>query len=498
MVHLKSGGICPLFFLVFKMSYLKPNFKLSHPANTVLLCAVFFVSYFLALPVSAFQDDGTWLSGKFYRTTSLLNSAPTKSLLCELYTGGYVSPSGTHCFTPTITVGIAEATCTEEIASSYPQSGCGSLPDIECPPSGDTVRLAKVVNGSYVNDVFVPQSVQDGGPIIIGETISADGCGFSTPVGTQFDSDISCKKFDDLSIICFQNYQSSGSPYPAPDSQPMALIKENLSQAEESGSLNTTQNYSTKTVSDPVVSSEPDGTTVTTEQVSITDTKSDGTIVNQEQETIFISETDGIIKNEVVTTTTYENPDGTKTVTTETVTQFTQAPITNYTITDEGDTISITSVNGSSGSQTTTTTETYDSSGALTGSSQQVDHDGNPDAQQQSEDSDYCEQNPQSLECSDWAPKGDAKGFDMSEFASEKDAQLALLTTTIDQIKGEVSDMFDLDATGSQSLSCYSFFSYGGQNFDMCLSEYSSSFAIIGQAILFVVGLIVVVSLLRD
>ena len=76
--------------------YLRPNFSY-HPLNYLLSLLVFVGSFSFASMASAFEDDGTWVSNKFYYVSGYYpaTARPTASEACSVY-GNMWGSEGTH------------------------------------------------------------------------------------------------------------------------------------------------------------------------------------------------------------------------------------------------------------------------------------------------------------------------------------------------------------------------------------------------------------------
>jgi hypothetical protein len=357
------------------LSYLRPSFS-SHPLNYFLVFLIFLGAFSfssIAFSASVYLGKPNASSVK-YPSISACYSAYTPSLsdisfaFHDVVTF-YGSDFDHFQFDGHFYTG---ETRIEASVSCYSSVNAGLVwPEpVSCPSAGDVVRLARVENG-YINDqgVFINENVTSDGVIEIGGSVSANGCGFARSTDPAFDRDTKTRVYSDNQLMTWENYISTGELLdPEPD-QPQTIIKENLSLDEDSGSTDTTQDTSEAVISDPVTVSDSDGSSVTTEQTTTTETKGSGVKVTQTETKTFISETNGIIKNNIQTVTTTVLPDGSSQVVTENRTEYTQTPVTNYTIDNSTNTISVTATGGSSAGQTTATTETFDSNGTRTGSS---------------------------------------------------------------------------------------------------------------------------------
>lgn len=431
---------------------LKPNFSINEPLNHFVLVLVFLGSF--SASSIAFAADEVWKEGYYYETYqgffstlgSAINSHNPECAFGSQYQSTIYLVIYNNDGTTSACSGMT--TVNEKSCGSSTESYCQQPSN--CPASGDVVRVARVENGSYLEDgTFIPNSLSGDSTIVIGGTVSADGCGFARSTDPDFDTNRTTKVYSDSQLITWENVISTGEPLEPLEGQPQSIIKENLTLVEAEGSTDTLEDNSSTVISEPVVSSDPDGSSVVTEQTTVVDTKNSGTKIETSDSITSVTQSNGIIKNTITTTTTTTNPDGSKTVTTEDHTVYTQTPITNYTIDNSSNTISYNGSSGSSASQTTTTTDTYDSLGNQTGSTTSTQGTGDSDVAEDQQQQEFCEINPGNPDCKEYAGAPTDGLYTPGDSTFESvlgDFQTRLNDTPVIQ---SVSGFFSLNVSGS-------------------------------------------------
>lgn len=243
----------------------------------------------------------------------------------------------------------------------------------------------------------------------------------------------------------------------------------------------------------------PDGTTVDVESETTTTTRGAGTDkVVTEVQTVF-KRSDGISKTETITTTEITNPDGSKTVTTETQYSYTQHG-DEYTVIDhETGAVSHTKGDNISAGGTVTKTDTYDADGNKTGSSTSCSSSGDDGLGEEAEEQNFCAENPQNVVCKEWDNgTGSDETFAIDDQRTKVDQAWQELNTLISDTQEEIKQVFDTSELGGASLGCYDFFSAFGTSYDVCLDQYSQAFSYVGQGLLFLTVLLVLYMLLKD
>ncbi len=398
---------------------LKPSFNTAEPLNYLAIFLAGFLGFAIPYPAHAYEDDGTYRAGTYYVLYRGTCPSATKSGVAACMDGlvggsraYFVEGSGTHLgFTNTTNGSVvhnSDVIYTNPCNSSVTGYCAPPEPVNDCPEAGETIRLSKVVNGHYdENGTFVPGPTPTAGQPAIdikyGDSFSADGCGYRNPTpddfSNGFDFNTSCKKSSDGAMICSTDYISTGELQTPKPEQPPVTQSEGF--IEDKDLSDDTRVDHVEVVDPPPVNViDSSGASITTDQKTTTETRGDGAVVTKEQDTHFISESDGIVKNEVVTTTTYEYPDGSKTVQTESQITYTQSETTNWTVSGDGNTVSITASDGSTAGTHTVTTDTYDSDGNKTGSTSTTTNSGEGDSEAGDErGKDKCKKDPNAKGC---------------------------------------------------------------------------------------------------
>ncbi|WP_067986275.1 hypothetical protein [Neptuniibacter pectenicola] len=434
--------------------YLKPNFQITYYLNLFLVLVVFIGSFSISSIALAFDDDGSWQDGKYWLYFNANNSssgyAPTASGLCANLGGQYDASRFGVNYCQGIGYMYHEFCGSYQSTSTFiNESGCGQFPDpvIDCAGS----------DGSPVN-LHVPLKSENGQPII-GEgsfptdVMYSDGCkyGLEDSNSTPELVEITDTETGEVFLALQNSYVFLNSEPTSPDGSLDVPSPSETNDINPNYSSDNTVDTTDTTTSDPVSVTNPDGSEVTTEQTSTTETRGDGTTVTTTSDTQFVSESNGIIKNEITTTTTYDFVDGTSTVETETHTEYTQTPITNYTIDNSTGTIVVNANGGSSAGTTTITTDTYDSAGNKVSSSQTSTNQGGGDAQEQKE-SEECKADPSS--CKEFKKTGSGS-FDLAGASADLEAAKLAYSEYIDTLKSEVSDSIGFNFTGGGQIESY-------------------------------------------
>ena len=489
--------------------YLKPNFS-NHPLNYLGVLFVFLFFFFSSLNAQAFEDDGSWVDGKFYAVLASVSDGygPTVSAACSDASHSQalvVNDSGPepmcgyyYLYDNRIelfqAVTLRQYNCGTSTSEPKVRGGCWTSPGPvnNCPDYGTVKFTLTPVNGEMheLEDgtkTFIRKDAEGNTVVELGGGGSFEGCAYARPVtpeGQAFLEGLPEQSYNCHGDgICFRREYmiATGEQVSEGTADSLRAYDTDKTDAINEGNKDTRKDTTETVIEDPVIVNNPDGSSSRTDKKTETTVKASGQVVTETTETVTITDSSGIAKTVTTTTNVVTLPDGSKTVTTDVNTAFSRGSTANYTIdksTGNG-TVSVTP--GSSASSNTRTIETYDSEGNKTGSSSETTQQGEGEAKEdQAEDA--CKENPD--ECKEWeAEEGDGK-FDIQSETDEKTIQLNKLQDQMTTIKDDLEQRFNFSGS-APSLGCYNFFQFEGQTYKVCLSDYSEAFSKIGSALMF-------------
>ena len=242
-------------------------------------------------------------------------------------------------------------------------------------------------------------------------------------------------------------------------------------------------------IGDSELTTLPDGSTVEIKTDVITETKGDGITIKTTTDKTIVTDTDGLIKSETTVTSITTNPDGSKQVQSVTSTSYQQTPINKVIYDSSSDSLTESETESLTGTQTTTTNQSYDSNGNLTGSSSSTENTGNGEGGEDQEDV-SCEARPEGLNCIEFNPKGAIGNFDNGSIDAEIITELASLKTSIGSVRAEATELFEVELISSATPSCIPFITFGDVSREICLTDYDEGLAPI-QALFLFLGLMI-------
>lgn len=429
----------PAFMRAF--IYLKtPNFKY-HPLNYFFIIAFFFAGFF---PVNAFAVDPDRFfqyggSGSTsipetvakmeardgYTTCSLTLDAGTRlEYWCRKAAGG-----GSMTYAPA-------AYCpTYQPYFIGPTSQCTSTAPPPPPPAcvKDEYKLI-----SY-KTVTTSSGADTGGITITPKPTAFGDCVYTTS-GIALNPDFPDPQNNDSSVQCYAEtegstdvtcyyttwMQNTGNA-PAPDSE--VTEAENLPEQTPIKDGNHTEKEVTETVNqESITEVMPDGTVVKQDVTTTTTTKGKGTSVETTTEEKKIVRDNGITKSQTTVTTTTTNPDGSKSVVSETTTAYEQTDKELIVVKNEDGSLSVVNNPGYEGSSKSKTTKRYDADGNLISETEEKEKSGDDEKTTPK----ACEDNPQAIGCEAITAKtgkdGEAKSFYTSAYPDGMAGVMAGLT----------------------------------------------------------------------
>ncbi len=379
---------------------------------------------------------------------------------------------------------------------SEPDQAC-VLVESDCPDTGTVVRMVMSTSGNIVDGVFVSD---DGSSPTDFRNGTYDGCSYAPTYmyeeseNVQPDYEYRCSEDGECFIIV--NMAATGQQTSGPTSATAVPFDQLEKQVNDEGPEPET---SETVYHDPSSETLPDGSTVNVESHTKTTVRGAGTdTVETEEQTVF-KRSDGIVKTETKTTIEKTNPDGSKTVTEEIVYSYTGHGA-DYAVMDNGTgTMHKTNEPDSSASGSSTTTTTYDADGNKTGSTTTNKNNGDEDLKDNEEESAFCKENPNNVICKEWNGENETDAqFATDETKSEVDAAWLELQSTIESVQSDIRSTFSTSNLSGQGLGCYSFIEFQGHSFEACLGGYTSMFAQLGTALLFLTTLLILYMLLKD
>ena len=404
---------------------------------------VLILSFTASISVFAFEDDGTWSSGSFY-SWSGGGVGPTVSLACSNMGSVYWNDGGHRCGAYT-SYHLNQYACNP---SNPTYGGCDLAPASNCPTSGDILQLT-VKTVSTLGGESVSLTGSEAPPIV------KDSCTYTPQSGQSGETvSVECFPIDGSStdIECFNtmNFVATGDSYTG-ETIDSAQAYDPGSEDDPQPISGATLDTRTSTKDLQVIPTDivvfGDGTTQETDQNILTEVAGNGSKINTSETQTVVTDTNGIAKTTTTTTQTVTNPDGSQTVTETTNVSYTNNPVTNYTITNEGDVTKIETSPGSNASQTTTQTTNKDSQGNVTGQSETTESDGT--GEEVPEDGAFCEENTEDPSC---------KEYDGAADGGLYTAGTETFTTVLDRFKTNAmqspvmtaaTEFFTLNANGS-------------------------------------------------
>jgi len=347
-------------------------------------------------------------------------------------------------------------------------------PPVNCPETGTVIKR------------FVPSPVRDNdGEMVISfsNQYSYQGCDV---VSNERDTYACYKDPSKTSIQCAALIEYTYTGFPTDDEKEV-FDDSHPDSLDEPDNLLTDGDYtkdtSTQTFNDPITTSLPDGSIVETKTDVLTETKSTGITIQTTTDKKTITDTQGLIKSETTVTSITTASDGSKTVQSSTTTDYTQTPVDTTVVDIKNNTITQTTSPSLSGSQTTNTSETYDSSGNKTSSNTSTESSGS-DGEPAEQDV-TCESDPNGLSCINFNPSGVIGEFDTDSIEAEILTELAGLKTQIGLVRSEAEDIFDVELISSATPSCIDFITFGDVTREICLTDYQDGLAPIQLLFLF-------------
>ena len=437
---------------------------------------VFLFAFFTSSIALAFEDDGSWVDGKFYAvlgTNVTAGYGPTVSAACSdashssetlVFNDSGPEPMCGYYYLYDNRVELFQAVqvtrynCGTTTSEPKVRGGCWTSPSPvnNCPVQGEVKRVAIPINGKIDADGnFIGNDGSTGEDFNVHAPVENAGCKYVSVFTYDFevnpDQRFGCVVDTDQCYV-YVNYASTGEPVdPAQvDDVPNAHIEDDDAFSEDQAKENTQKDTTDLVVESPVVVNDPDGSSSVTEKQTETMVKGDGQTITETTETVTLTDTDGIIKVVTTTVNTVTSADGSKTVTTDQTTSYTQTPVTNYTIDKSTGTTVITASGSSTGSSTTTTTDTFDSSGNQTGSSSQTTSEGAGDGEgEDQEEKGFCEENPNTPDCKEYDGPVDGGQYTKGDLTFS--SVLASFQTRMKEVPAvqSLSGFFDLNISGS-------------------------------------------------
>ena len=403
--------------------YFKPSFK-NHPLNYLFIIFVFFGSFSWSSVAFSFEDDGTYVSGKFYYNLNAAAYGPTKASACAnspfnmpVVNGGCKRSNG-YIYTLTL------VTCS---ASSNPLAQCGVSPTPvnNCPEKFTPKRLAIPVTKVLDADGNATNQVE--GNYSGTATMVSDGCIFHRTAYYEETNTIEPEEVigdtPEGDIYMVETYVSSGEPYTDEITDFVnAASAEPGDAADEANMATPALADSLDVVIQPTTSEiGPDGSQITSKTTVEMAVKGKGASVVNSVDNIVVTDSEGMRKTVTTTETEVVYPDGSKEVITERNIAYEQTDKTVVIITKADGTKVITNAPGTSAGTKSTKTDSYDPAGNLTSSSTtSADTNGSSqtgdaaDAKQEGEckedaskcktdeekQEQFCKDNPNSKKCS--------------------------------------------------------------------------------------------------
>lgn len=479
------------------LSYLQPNFS-RHWGNWIL--APIFAFFIGFLPFSVFAAS----VGDIFYTTGAGYPRWTADESCAASAGwrNYSHAASGWCYHTRENgkvegfITYAASVCGDSQITD-PTHICYGNPPSDCPETGTVVRMTIPTTGSIVDGVFVSD---DGSPFDY-RNGSYDGCGYAptymyeSSENTQPDYEYACS--DDGQCIIIVNMAATGEESANDSSIPSATPLADLeTEVNEPGP----QPETTETVyHEPTTEILPDGTVVDVESHTTTTVRGAGTdTVETEEQTVF-KQSDGVVKTETKTTIEKTHSDGSKTVTEDVSYSYTGHGGV-YTVMDNGSgTMHQTTEPTTSASGGSTTTTNYDSDGNKTSSSTTSQNTGNGSFKNNEDQAAFCQENPENVICKEWngETESDAE-FATDDTKTEVEAAWLELKSTIETVQSDIRSTFSTSTLSGQGLGCYSFIEFRGHSFEACLGGYTSMFAQLGTALVFLTMLLILYMLLKD
>lgn len=442
-----------------ELKWYVPSFQWRYWGNLLSLFFVFLMAFFSASEVSAFEDDGSWVDGKFFGVNGFgpVGEGPTLQAACSNALGSALTEvrfkegfAGQWlCLTRTRSHEASHFNC-----PGGSLSGCDEVPSpppSDCPEAGTPKRVATAVNGTYENGVFREDIPEGGLRIEIGGSVSAGGCGYavSTDGSVAADEQVKCSSEGQ----CFRivTYVSTGeSQEPAADEAWSSVVGDPESTVSDEQDLksDTRETRSTTTATDPVTENL-NGKEVTSQTTTTTETRGDGSVVETQDDVTTVTQSDGITRTDTVTTVTTTNVDGSSTVQTTNNISYTQHPQTIYNIDNSTNRVTVSSAPGTSASSTSTTTDNFSPDGTRTSSeTTQGSLDGDQaaqDAAEEAEEEETCQETGNCPESYGEADYGDPESLWESGYPDGitgifDEAQSRLKQNTL--VKGFTSGVF--------------------------------------------------------
>lgn len=351
------------------LQFLTPNFK-SHPLNYVF-AVVFFVLGFV--PTSAFA------------TTDIDYQSYSSSSAAFADCKHFADSQGSNCFNDSSNNYWSFVTPSGSYRYKFNYiNDVDPTPD--CPEAGTKYTLG-----------FAPVAGSGFGSTI-GNKKSLDGC---TLVPKNRTVDCFDAPEGSLGCLMMDGYEYTGESDPVGEPSPPVVDPEAAQPVDipETEPLKDGKNLAKETtetiIQDTVTETMPDGTVVKQDVTTTISTKGKGTDIETTTEQKKIVRDNGITKTQTTTTTTTTNPDGSKSIVTETDTSYEQSDKELIIVKNADGSISIVKNEGYKGSSKTKNTKNFDAEGKKTSETEEKEQAG----EEEENTGKFCEDNPELVDC---------------------------------------------------------------------------------------------------